>query len=217
MISKLTHFTEQGFEIKGVIHVGTNTGQEMESYIHQFNLDTDHFLGFEPLPEAYITFEERYPGYRIEHYGLGKKNETRELQVTATAEGQSSTVFEPNVESGYPLTEIIKERIPIVINRLDKMFTVKELNNFNAVVIDVQGMELETLTGFGKLINKFKYYIIECSKTPIYKGEATAREVVEFMIKNGFTQDTPIQLHDDIMFIRSDIKQTSDLVYRGLA
>jgi len=131
--AEITHFTQQGFTIKGVIHVGTNTGQEMESYIHQFNLDIDHFLGFEPLPEAYITFKKRYPGYRVEHYGLGKKHETRELQVTATAEGQSSTIFDPNVESGYPLTEVIKERLPITINRLDEQFTANELDNFDTV------------------------------------------------------------------------------------
>jgi len=196
------YFTYKGYKITGIVHVGMNVGQEIPIYR---SLGINRIMGFEPLPEAYNQLAANYPEYAFWQAGLGAKAERRTLHVTATADGQSSSVYDPGVESGYPATEIIKEEIPITIVRFDDLVysTGIDLLGYNTMVIDVQGMELEVLKGLGNFLKVFDFYIIECSPTAIYKGGATLEQVASLMKEHGYRQQNKVKtLVDDVAFIR---------------
>jgi hypothetical protein len=64
-------------------------------------------------------------------------------------------------------------------------------------------MELETLRGFGSLLELFQLLVVECSEKPVYDGEAPATEVISYLRDRGFIDQTPIEQHGDIFFVRA--------------
>ena len=213
---KISHFTEQGFMPKGVIHVGAHNGEEVQYYQM---MGIQNILCFEPLPSIVEAFREEYPEVRIEQLALSNKTQKRKFyKYQDGRQGQSSSFFPVEIESsamtGEKFTNIIVNTM-----RFDEWVTGKhiKLENYDCVVIDVQGAEVEVLEGMGAWVEFFKYYNIECSEKATYQGGATAKQVVAFMNKHGFTQDSKIVIHDDVFFIRKDIKKESDKVYHGRA
>jgi hypothetical protein len=141
-------------------------------------------------------------------------------------DGKGSSLFEPvldheevarNWNSGQAMFE--GQEI-ISLMRLDTFFEKnKEFNieDYNCLVLDTQGNEYEILEGCGELIHNFSFISAELSIDPVYYGEHRGEEVVEFLRQKGFTQDTLVVSHNDVFFVRSDIKPTSTLQYFGLA
>lgn len=213
---KVSHFTEQGFDIKGVIHVGAHDGEEVQYYQM---LGIENILCFEPLPFIIPVFKGSYPDVPIHKLALGSKDGFVQFNVTNDGrQSQSSSVYEPLLEQ-YAMTGGVKEVIRVEMVRFDTFANQNkiDLSLYDCVVIDVQGGELDVLQGFGKLVTEFKYFNIECSERPTYGGGAATQDVIDFLIPKGIIQDSPIVSHDDVFFVRSDIKPTSDLTYRGLA
>ena len=56
-------------------------------------------------------------------------------------------------------------------------------------------------------LDYFKYLNIDCSKDVYYEGGVEADAVIEWLNDMGFIQDSPTEVHNDIMFIRKDIKR----------
>ena len=177
---KISHFTEQGFMPKGVIHIGAHDGEEVQYYQM---LGIDNIICFEPLPDVVKTFKKKYPDVRIEQYALSNKTEQREFyNYKDGREGQSSSFFPVKIESSAMTGELF-EKITVEAIRFDQWMQGKHINieDYDCVVIDVQGAELEVLEGLGPWIEFFKYYNIECSEKATYEGGATAKQVVKFM------------------------------------
>ncbi|KKL26568.1 hypothetical protein LCGC14_2394040, partial [marine sediment metagenome] len=74
--------------------------------------------------------------------------------------------------------------------------------DYNCLVVDVQGMELQVLKGFGPHLDGMDCLNIECSETPVYEGEAPAYDIVVWLAARGFYNITPIQAHNDILFVK---------------
>lgn len=218
--AKVTHFTMQGYVIRGVIHAGANDFEEAYSYKQ---LGIKNILGFEPLPSAVKKCRSDHPDIDVIEMALGGKNGKAELLVTK-GDGKGSSIFEPILESeevkkNWIDNGIIVGKRKIGVIRLDTFFEKSQdhyIEDYDCLVLDVQGVEWEVLHGCGELLKQFKFLSIELSETPVYKGEHSAQKVIDYLVTQGFTQDSPIQSHNDVFFVRSDIKPTSDLVYRGL-
>ena len=220
--AKITHFTQQGYQIKGVIHGGMNDGEEVYSYK---DLGIANILGFEPLPSAHEKALQDHKDIYCAQIALSNKNGEAELIVTK-GDGKGSSIYEPILESeevrkNWTDNGIITNHIKIKTERLDHYLDrnkdVHPIENYDCLVLDTQGNEMEVLQGAGKYLKEFKYLSIELSAVPVYEGETPAQEVIDWLADRGFTQDSQIQSHNDIFFVRSDIKAESDLVYRGLA
>lgn len=218
--AKVTHFTQQGFTINGVIHAGMNDGEEVYSYK---DLGIQHILGFEPLPFARKKALTDHNGIECIEIALSDKNGAETLIVTK-GDGKGSSIFEPILESeevkkNWTDNGIIVDHIVIKTERLDHYIERTKLNitDYDCLVLDTQGNEWEVLHGCGDYLQNFKYLSVELSSVPVYSGEHSAQQIVDYLVSQGFTQDSEIQSHNDVFFIRKDIKSESDLIYRGLA
>lgn len=195
---KIGHFTRKGYKIRGVVHVGANDGFEIQFYLA---LGAELVIAFEPLDSAVSKLFQTYGSdQRVELYNcaLGDHEEWKELTI-APGDGQGSTF----------LPEVTKSFTPegtqsTLIRRFDTLGL--DIAPCNTLVVDVQGMELQVLKGFGNKIHDFDFLNIECSRVPLYKGGAPAQEVIDYLDERGFHQDTPIQDHDDIMFIARETR-----------
>lgn len=199
---KISHFTRKGYDITGVMHVGTNYGYEFEQYR---KMGIEYFIGFEPLPSAIEAFQKNYPTLATgkEFFfpvALGDTDSIKALYVRA-GDGQSSSFY----EEFEPEQELVG-MTPLKIRRFDEfaqsIAPTLPMDRMNCLVLDVEGMELEVLGGMGFYLEAFDFLNIECSEKPFYKGAPAAGEIIDWLAKAGFEQDSPIEPHNDIFFIK---------------
>jgi FkbM family methyltransferase len=218
--AKVTHFTEQGFTINGVIHGGANDFEEAYSYK---DLGIKNIIGFEPYEKAILKAIADHKNVELYPIALSDKNGTATLNITY-GDGKGSSLLaevpdHPEIKANWTDNANVIGTDEARTMRLDHFIKERKLdfNEFDCLVLDTQGNEMEVLKGCGKFLKNFKYLSVELSSVPVYVGETPGQEVIDWLAKKGFTQDSPLQSHNDVFFVRSDIKPTSDLIYRGLA
>ena len=216
---KISHFTNQGYDITGVVHVGTNDGYEMQWYKQ---MGIEFLIGFDPLPQAVVNFARKYPDIPIYQKALSDHDGWEQLNITY-GDGAGSSLFRQINENGvvesWTDNKDIVGRIPVQVMRFDAWAMAHDFDAdlYDCLVLDTQGNELDVLKGMGNYLHGFKYLNIELSREPVYEGETPAAGVAEWLEKHGYTLDSPIYDHNDSFFVRSDIKPVSDRQYRGLA
>jgi len=201
---KVSHFTRQGFDLGTVVHVGGSTGLEAYYYLL---LGSPRVLLFEPLPLACSILRARFgndPRVAIFPFGLSDHAGYDYLLIT-TGVGKGSS-FLNEIQPGIESVPVRREVLPL--QRFDQLDLHCELDpsNLNTLVIDVQGMELQVLKGFGECLRQIAFINVECSSEPLYEGEASAAEVEQFLDEQGFDRNSPIERHDDVMYIRKGLK-----------
>lgn len=195
---KIDFFTQQlGLDIKGILHVGTNDGYEMQFYR---DMGIKHLAGVEPLPSAIKSFRESYPLIPLFDCALSDCDGTSWLTVVLPGDGQGSSLHaEVTPHPDYDYTT----QIEVQVRRGDSIDIDWPL--FDCMVMDVQGHELPALRGFGERLRGFRMLSIECSIDPVYHGGAAADEVVAYLDSMGFSRRSPLEVHNDVFFTRRDV------------
>ena len=198
---KIGEFIKRGIQLRGVVHIGANDGYEVQWY-RKLALNV---LLFEPLHDAIARFMERYPTSdpQVQLYRTAIGNIDGEVPIRVNLEDGGSGLLPEIIPSAMKGGETVSiRRFATWANHPSSMLGGYDSNLYNACVIDVQGMELDVLRGMDEHIQDFDCFVVECSSRPVYKGEASADEVVRFMEKNGFVAVSPICEHDDILFTK---------------
>lgn len=201
--AKVEWLTENGYHVRGIVHIGANDGKEIAWYITK---GYKPVIAFEPHPEAFKQLKEHYWNHAmLWPMALGADNGIITLNIPQDGDTEKSSKYKTIPTEGHDWTQIpAGNTIEVTQARFD-LWAIRsgiDLAQINVVVIDVQGMELEVLRGFGHYLSQFEFYIVECSKVPVYDGEASAQQVIDWMEEKGFVPLTPIEEHDDIIFKR---------------
>lgn len=199
------------YPANGLIHVGANDGYEFKYYKEK---GIPNLVGFEPLIQAFVRFHNEEPDILKFHVGWGDVNELKTINVF---ENDKSSSVLPTIEVEDPEKhEVFKDwnigqMIPagqdtIQLMRYEDFMRSKPYNpeDFDVLVIDIQGYELKALQGMGSQLDYFDLLVVECSAVPVYVGEPSAQEVIDWLDKKGFDAMTPPGPHTDILFIRRD-------------
>lgn len=219
--NKLSHFTVQGFDLKGIVHAGANDGEEMENALR---LGVENLVAFEPLPSAFALLEENV-GHAVRCFDIGLDNYdgTAKLYVTA-GDGKGSSMLEtvwdhPEVMRNWNQGQAaIVDEIEVPILKFTTWAAAHpdiDLSLYDTLQLDTQGNEHEILKGMGELLKGFKFLAIEISEVPVYVGETPGAELSDWLDSMGFLRDSPITAHNDTFFIRKDIKSVTDGLYKG--
>ena len=211
---KIGHFLKRGILIRGVIHVGANDGYEIDWYL---KLGIKHVLAVEPEREAFAQLWKKFqgvPGLQFYKGALGDKGCFSVLKVPPESTGGSTFLNElphgPSV-TGATYSYHSRHWQEVYVERFDWLVKMRPVavENYNCLVVDVQGMELQVLKGFGPHLEKMDCLNIECSQVPIYDGEAPASEVVAWLGERGFEAISPIEPHNDILFVKRGKEEVS--------
>jgi len=76
--------------------------------------------------------------------------------------------------------------VHITTQRLDALLSPADLESPTLLKIDVQGTELEVLTGADGLLDVVDTILVECSFVELYAGQALASDVLSFLHKRSF-------------------------------
>lgn len=194
--------------MSGIIHVGAHRGEEVDSYLA---------WGLKPVlcfePQQLNRPEWQGGDVRFVPLALGDRTGTMELRVprhlhdSRQRDTQSASAL-PLIDwracdiGWTPPTDYDIERVSVF--RFDEWANVTGLDVgvYDHLAIDVQGMELQVLRGFGVALNLMNEVIVECSEEPIYEGGASAGEVRDHLAGFGLRQVTAIPVHGDVLFRR---------------
>lgn len=215
MIADIKTVQDLGIHIRGVVHIGANDGEETPYYIQN---GVEQVALFEPLLKPFNKARALHESQNVKVYNIGFSDDEDILNMNITENDKASSTREVVPHDDPNDHPVLKDwnmgQLPVVdhtkirVIRFDHFVETTEsfdINDYNVCVIDVQGMEHEVLFGMGTEIHAFDAYIIECSEVPVYVGEASAEQVVQFMADHGFTRMSDILPHNDILFIKQEL------------
>ena len=193
--------------MNGVIHVGAHKGEEVPGYLAARR---SPILCFEPQNLSW-----RPPsGVQLVSLALADCSGTMTLRIPHHL--HDALEMDTQSASGLPLipehaiangwTPVPCDFLEVPAERFDRWAAREGFRHgaCSLLVIDVQGMELQVLQGFGEYLDDFDELRIECSSPPLYEGGAAAQQIVDFLEKRGFVADSPVLRHGDIHFTKTN-------------
>jgi len=168
-------------KITGIIHIGAHYGNEVHSYM-QHGVPKVAF--FEPLQRNFDILEQNIQSYsdRVSSHrvALGSANGSTTMNISSN-DAQSSSILNPKVhleahpEVSFDGTEVVD------LAMLDDYDY-----NYNFMVIDVQGYELEVLKGATKTLETVDYLYCEVNQDEVYEGNALIGDIDSFLEDYSF-------------------------------
>jgi len=195
MVSKFSRSPDSFLRnIKGIIHVGANTGQEIGLYA-EYKLDV---VWIEPIPDVFATLQANlaagsgYPRQQAFQYLVTDEDDGEYTFHLANNGGASSSVFDIHLHRDiWP--EIAYEHAIILPSITLATLVAKEgvdIARYDALVMDTQGSELLVLRGAESLLGHFKYIKAEAADFEAYRGGCQVKHIDAFLKPRGFRQLT---------------------------
>ena len=178
--------------IKGVIHIGANIGQEYPDYEKQ---GIKNMIFFEPVTSVYAQLVKNLPNdkhIKTFKLALGDIVEERKIFI-ARNKGQSSSLLKPTKHLYYSPRITFNESEIVKVDKLDNIEFDRRL--FNMIVVDVQGYELNVFKGATKTLKSIDIIYSEINFEELYQDCVLVGELDAYLKKFGFirilTDDKP--------------------------
>lgn len=189
-----------------VLHIGAHVGGEAERY-EQAGFREVSWV--EADPDLFTKLLQRVgSGRSIPHHAhqalITRRSGGTRLLYRFSNNGGSNSVFRSN--------ELFRENMGDVRETGDNIelpeISMDDLAAAHAIqpstlVIDVQGAELEVLLGGAKTLETVWALEVEVSRSPIYEGGASYKEVDIFLRRTGFTRITRVPWHGDVVYVNA--------------
>lgn len=172
---------------QGIIHVGANIGQEISAYRSS---GAQICLYFEPIPDAFEKLKSNLDNipnhYPLQHL-ISDKDDEEEVFYISNNSLSSSMLALGKHSILYPDIKYVNS-LKIKTITLDSIIKQKfATQNFDTLIMDVQGAELKVLNGADRLlIESLMYVYAEVSEETLYEGGCTFEEVTAFLKSYGF-------------------------------
>lgn len=169
-----------------ILDVGANRGQFALVAAQRF--PHAKLICFEPQAAPRRTLEDvlyGHPCLRVSDAALAATAGTAVFHITQ-ANDSSSLLRSTELQVGtFPGSRVV-DQTSVETQRLDSAVPVTELERPALLKIDVQGTELEVLTGAVGLLESIDTILIECSLVELYAGQALAGDILAFLHQHGF-------------------------------
>lgn len=179
-------------EIKGVIHIGANIGQEIPFYR---KLDVP-VLYFEPLDSIFdILIKNIGNSEKIKAEKLAVGSSDMEMTIfESSKEGVSSSLLKPDEHlKRFPNREFKEVKCNQV--KLDTYFQTNEMI-YNTLVMDIQGYEYYALEGAVDILKDIDIILLEVWYKPLYQNTVLKDKIDSFLKDRGFQEKEHIVVDD---------------------
>lgn len=175
--------------IRGIIHVGAHTGEEMGLYR---DLGIENIIWIEANP--YLAVKVRR---KILRMGLEKTNFIFS-EVISDKDGDEVEFKIMNNTATSSMLELglNEERKNLKVDQKIKLSTTTldtvikgcglDMNDYNMLNLDIQGVELRALKGMSKNLKHIDYVYTEINRVQNYKGCDQEKDLTEFLNTFGF-------------------------------
>ena len=159
--------------VKGIIQVGACAGQEvptLESY-------TKNIILVEPHPHLVNHLKNRFPNYSVIETALSNEDSERDFYVASN--GESSSILKPKEHlTIYPHITFNETR-RVQVRRFESLGI--DISNYNVIISDTQGCDLDVLKGFGELLQHIDLIIAEYINTNLYENNQGLNSFIEYL------------------------------------
>jgi FkbM family methyltransferase len=193
--------------MNGVVHVGGHSGEEVDGYLDE---GRSPIVLFEPqmLPHKHrvssdVIWVQAALG---DESGIANLRVPHHLTAAEGMDTQSASLLgliqERAVANGWVPTPCTT--LPVAVMRFDQWAMENGFKRASSTLlkIDVQGMELQVLRGFGGYLTTFDEIVVECSCPALYWGSYCAHDVEHELFSRGFLRQSQILRHGDVRFTR---------------
>jgi FkbM family methyltransferase len=173
----------------GVIHVGANTGQEINLYA-KYRLPV---VWIEPIPDIFEKLQSNLIGIprQIALKGLVTDLEKVEYQFhLANNNGASSSILELNLHQDIWPDVAFEKTIKLQSTTLVSLLEVNkiDISMYDMLIIDTQGSELLVLKGALPILHHFRYIQTEVPDFEAYKGCCQLKDLQFFLGSRGYKE-----------------------------
>ncbi|MDX2259907.1 MAG: FkbM family methyltransferase [Hyphomicrobiaceae bacterium] len=175
-------------KVKGVIHVGANSGQERDTYAAH-GLDV---LWIEPIPEVFTRLERfiaKQPKQRALRELITDRDGASYDFHVANNNGASSSILD-FAEHKDIWPEVTYERtIKLTSVTLDTLLAREgiDASGYQGLVMDTQGSELMVLKGATRTLKSMRFIKTEAADFEAYAGCARVDDLTSFLATHGFS------------------------------
>jgi FkbM family methyltransferase len=185
---------------KGIIHIGAHDLEEMGAYI---SCGVSKIVWIEGNPDLVSKNIRRVDGesQKLLH-ALVYSEDGKNVVFNITNNLQSSSILEFGKHKDYHPQVDFTESRPMTTTRIDSLLNVNGINpqEFDFVNLDIQGVELQALKGFGEYLYGVKYIYTEVNVGEVYKGNDSIEDLDTYLGEIGFkrveTKITPYEWGD---------------------
>jgi FkbM family methyltransferase len=169
-----------------IIDVGANEGQ-FSLACRAINPRAT-IIAFEPLREAADVFERVFRSdarVTLHRLALGSNASTVQIHISARRDSSSLLGIAALQTAMFPGTDEVGVR-DVSVKRLDEIINTDQIARPALLKIDVQGFELEVLSGATALLGSFDMIYCECSFVELYRMQPLAHTIISMLSHNGF-------------------------------
>lgn len=183
---------------RGVIHVGAHHGEEILRYASAGL----RVVWIEANPACMKKLRKNLSGFvrqRAIQALIGGKASPQRAFFLASNDGASSSVF-PIAEHQYIWPDIKMYGKVFLPQQTLPETLLKEgiaVSDYDTLVLDVQGAELEVLHGIPALRQTFEKIELEAADFPSYEGGTTRAQIHAYLVKEGFEELEAIKFASD--------------------
>lgn len=153
----------------GVIHVGGYDGNEQKWY-HAWGTKS---VWFEPLPDKFQELKSK--GLNAYQFALGSKEGKAKFNLSKSL--QCCSILEPSGHlEKYPEFSF-EGSIDVEVKTLDSF----EFKDYDMLVLDVQGYEMEVLKGAIETLKHIKIIYCEVAIIELYKNAPLFSDIYKFL------------------------------------
>lgn len=174
------------FKFMTIIDIGANEGQFADKIRLLF--PNAYIYAFEPLPSVFEKLKDNFKEdkkFTAVNLGLGEQKSVLPLNENEYSPSSSflnlTDVHTKNFEEAVKTKEL-----NVNVEKLDEVFTAKQIELPLLVKIDVQGFEDKVIRGGINTLQKASVIICELSFVELYKGQALFEDILHLITQMGF-------------------------------
>jgi FkbM family methyltransferase len=176
---------------KGVIHIGAHLLEERKDYISASLYNT---IWIEANLELYKIINKQISSTEtVINYAVSDvSNQTATLYCTNNS--QSSSILPLGLHQTYYPHITISHTQNIITQRMDDIISKYsiDLENYNFINVDIQGVELKALRGFGDLLLQIDFIYTEVNREYLYENCDLINDIDDYLGNLNFVREQTV-------------------------
>jgi FkbM family methyltransferase len=183
-IYQLTDLLKQeNFQPTSFIEIGSRDGEDTHCISYYFKINPVNCFIIEAHPQCFKNIISKYPQYRT--FNIAASDKTGTIKFNAGIFGKEENIGVSSVLN-RTLSPFISEQVEVDGWRMEEVMNQINISKFDFMKIDVEGLGLQVLEGFGEKIKHTKYIQIELETSQVWENQSYYDDVVNYLKSQGF-------------------------------
>ena len=170
--------------IKGILHVGAHKCEELNAYLKYVSIDK--ILWVEAFPDLVKENLQKNPDLQILNEVVGDED-GKDIEFKITNNTLSSSMLDLAYHKEIHPYVVVTDILKLKTKKLKTILSEQNLEEqYNLLILDIQGAELLALHGLGSLLENFNVIYTEVNEKELYKDCCKLEDLDSYLGKFNF-------------------------------